>query len=148
MEETTPPEPTAAQKRQEKIQNAADTIKKRAQASTKKTAAKKTAVKKTAAPTTPPTGEAPAASSAPRSARRPVAGPGARRAAPPAEQAKTTFYSERINLTTTPAQKKMLKLAGVEDGIDTTARIRAMIALYEEDERLRKRVDKTAQHWR
>ncbi|WP_275128079.1 hypothetical protein [Streptomyces monomycini] len=42
----------------------------------------------------------------------------------------------------------MLKLAGVEDGIDTTARIRAMIALYEEDERLRRRVDKMAHHWR
>ncbi|WHM41117.1 hypothetical protein [Streptomyces sp. BPTC-684] len=121
---------------------------KKTAAPAKKTTARKSPAKKTATPAAPADAgsEAPAAAPA-RPRRTAAAGPLARRT-PPAEQEKTTFYSERINLTTTPAQKKMLKLAGVEDGIDTTARIRAMIALYEEDERLRKRIDKLAQHWR
>ena len=122
----------------------------------KKTAAKapanKTAAKapaKKAAPAARTSAPAKTAASAPPAAAEPQPAPAApRRTPPPAEQEKVTFYSARINLTTTEAQKKALKLAGVEDGIDTTARIRAMIALWEEDERLRKRIDKAAQHWR
>ncbi|MFE9484627.1 hypothetical protein ACFYNM_39365 [Streptomyces spororaveus] len=147
---------TPEQKRQEKVMAAAAAIKNRALAGQKKaapakTAAKKATTRKTAEPKTASAGSAAGTGSAApsRPARKTAAaGPPARRTAPPAEQERTTFYSARINLTTTEAQKKMLKLAAVEDGIDTTARIRAMIAAYEEDERLRKRIDKLAQHWR
>ncbi|WP_438297701.1 hypothetical protein [Streptomyces sp. HUAS TT7] len=115
----------------------------------KKVTVKKSPAKKPAAPVaaTDTGGEASAGPARPPR-KTAASGPPARRTPPPAEQEKAVFYSARINLTTTEAQKKMLKLAAVEDGIDTTARIRAMIALYEEDERLRKRIDKLAQHWR
>ncbi|WP_406346253.1 hypothetical protein [Streptomyces sp. NBC_00648] len=70
------------------------------------------------------------------------------RTAPPTEQERTAFYSARLNLTTAEAQRKTSKPAAMEDDIDNTARVRAMIALREEDERrLRKRVDKKALHW-
>ncbi|MEU2874420.1 hypothetical protein ABZ769_35380 [Streptomyces olivoreticuli] len=149
------------QRRKEKVEAAADRFLKRTtgtgtagKKTAKKTApaAKKAVTKKTAAAkktsAASPAQDAGKEPTAPRAARKTAAAPSPARTAPPAEQEKTTFYSARINLTTTPAQKKMLKLAAVEDGIDTTARIRAMIALYEEDERLRKRIDKLAQHWR
>ncbi len=80
--------------------------------------------------------------------------PAARKATPaprapmPAEQPKPAAYSSRINLTTTPEQNRALDLARVEDGIDKTARLRAMIALWQQDERLRRRIDKLAQSWR
>lgn len=69
-------------------------------------------------------------------------------AAMPPEQPKTVTYSERINLTTTPEQNRALNLARVDDGIDKTARLRAMIALWQQDERIRRRIDKLARKWR
>jgi hypothetical protein len=63
----------------------------------------------------------------------------------PAEQGRPrAFYSARISHTTTPDQKRALDLARVEDGIEATARLRAMTQLWMEDERLRARVDKLA----
>jgi len=91
---------------------------------------------------TTPTGEK-AARRAP--ARRAPARPPA---AMPPEQPKAVTYSERINLTTTPEQNRALAQARVDDGIDKTARLRAMIALWQQDERIRKRIDKLAREWR
>jgi hypothetical protein len=71
--------------------------------------------------------------------------------APPmlAEQpAPPAHYSARMQLTLTPDQARALKLAKVEDGIEGTARIRAMIALWIEDDRLRHRIDKRARSMR
>lgn len=95
------------------------------------------------APTSPPAADKP-----------PTRKTAARKAAPaprtpmPAEQPKPVTYSARINLTTTPEQNRALDLARIEDGIDKTARLRAMIALWQQDERLRRRIDKMAQSWR
>lgn len=74
--------------------------------------------------------------------------PARKPAAMPPEQPRAVTYSERINLTTTPEQNRALNLARVEDGIDKTARLRAMIALWQQDERIRKRIDKLAREWR
>ncbi|MGW4954585.1 hypothetical protein [Streptomyces parvulus] len=63
----------------------------------------------------------------------------------PAEQDKPrALYSARITFTTTEQQRRALEAAKLEDRIDKTARLRAMVALWEQDERLRKRVDKLA----
>ena len=71
------------------------------------------------------------------------------RTAMPAEQARPrAFYSARISHTTTPEQKRALDLARVEDGIEATARLRAMTQLWIEDERVRTRVDKLARGMR
>lgn len=64
------------------------------------------------------------------------------------EQTKTPTYSARIELTTTPEQNRTLEEARIKDRISKTARIRALIALYQEDERLRRRVDRLALKWR
>ncbi|MFF6984220.1 hypothetical protein ACFZAV_42660 [Streptomyces sp. NPDC008343] len=64
----------------------------------------------------------------------------------PAEQDRPrALYSARITFTTTEQQRKALEEAKITDRIDKTARLRAMVALWEQDERLRKRVDKLAQ---
>ena len=57
-------------------------------------------------------------------------------------------WDARMSLTLSKSMKRALDLARVEDGIDGTARIRAMIALWETDERLRRRVDKEARNYR
>lgn len=56
----------------------------------------------------------------------------------------TAKYTARINLTTTPEQLTDLRVASATDRIEVTARLRAMITLWETDERHRKRVDKLA----
>ena len=66
----------------------------------------------------------------------------------PAEQTRPAAYSARIHLTTTREQTRALAQARVDDGIEVTARVRAMIALWMEDERLRRRIDKLAKSWR
>jgi hypothetical protein len=67
----------------------------------------------------------------------------------PAEQPKPpAAYSARISLTTTPEMKRDLDMARVEDGVEATARIRAMISLWQDDPRLRARVDKLARNLR
>jgi hypothetical protein len=66
----------------------------------------------------------------------------------PAEQTRSAAYSSRLHITVTPGQAHALAQARVDDGIEVTARLRAMIALWEEDERLRRRIDKLARSWR
>lgn len=51
----------------------------------------------------------------------------------------------QINLTVSREMKRALALAQVDDGIETTARIRAMIALWQDDPRLAARVAKLAE---
>ena len=69
----------------------------------------------------------------------------ARRAPAPEPAKPAAAYSQRINLTVTPEQNRALGQAALDDGVDKTYRLRAMISLWQEDERLRKRVDKRAQ---
>ncbi|MFJ3481654.1 hypothetical protein [Streptomyces microflavus] len=115
---------------------------------TKKAAAKKTAPAAASPKAAQPAKKA-AAKKAPDSAPykkrgdwvTPVGAP----ATMPAEQdAPRALYSARITFTTTEQQRRALEEAKVEDRIDKTARLRAMVALWEQDERLRKRVDKLA----
>jgi hypothetical protein len=53
-------------------------------------------------------------------------------------------YPARLPLMTSTDQKRALELARVEDGITATARVRAMITLWQEDDRIRRRVDRLA----
>jgi hypothetical protein len=95
-----------------------------------------------AAPATEPAEQAP-------SRERKQAPPRDRVAAPmPAETQKTGIYSKRIPLMTTPDMHRALVQARTDDGIEATARIRAMITLWQNDERLRARVDKLAKSLR
>lgn len=66
----------------------------------------------------------------------------------PGEQPTPMAYPIRLSLTTTAEQNRALDMARVEDGVDKTARIRAMIALWQQDEKIRRRVDKAARSWR
>lgn len=61
---------------------------------------------------------------------------------------RTPAWDARMSLTLTKAQKKALDMARVDDGLEGTARIRAMIALWESDEKLRRRIDKLAREYR
>lgn len=101
--------------------------------------------------TAAPSKEKPASRSQARSAATdaPNQRPSAKKSAGMApEQTKTPTYSARIELTTTPEQNRALEEARIKDRISKTARIRALIALYQEDERLRRRVDRLALKWR
>jgi hypothetical protein len=62
----------------------------------------------------------------------------------PAAQEKPAKYSARLNATMTEKMRKELKMAGVEDGIDDTVRIRAMITVWSEHPNYRRMVDKVA----
>jgi hypothetical protein len=57
---------------------------------------------------------------------------------------KAATYDQRIPLTTDAAMKRALEQARVEDGVTATYRVRAMIELWQEDERIRARVDRKA----
>jgi hypothetical protein len=106
----------------------------------------------TAAAATAPTAE-PAGQPAPHG--RPVAvpdetappapPPSRPAAAQPAEQPK---WDARMSLTLSKPMKRDLDIARADDGIEGTARIRAMIALWQSDERLRKRIDREAKSYR
>jgi hypothetical protein len=66
----------------------------------------------------------------------------------PAEQVKPgAFYDCRLSITTTPAQVQALRAARLADGIQATARLRAMIDLWERDPKIRERIDKIARDW-
>ena len=62
----------------------------------------------------------------------------------PAEQATAKRWDARASLTLTAEMKRALDMARAIDGIPDTARIRAMISLWQDDERLRARVNKLA----
>lgn len=104
----------------------------------------------TSEPEQAPEPEAPkAAEPKPAKAARPAAPAGApkrgRQAAPmAAEQPKGQRWPARVPFTTNADQDRALKTARLEDGIQATARLRAMVALWMEDERIRARVDKLA----
>jgi hypothetical protein len=53
-------------------------------------------------------------------------------------------YNARMSLTLPEEMKQALEMARVMDKIEGTARIRAMIRLWQTDERLRRRVDRAA----
>lgn len=57
------------------------------------------------------------------------------------------FYGSRLALRTTARQVQALGAAHTRDGIRSAARIRAMIALWMDDPRLRARVDRVARDW-
>jgi hypothetical protein len=99
----------------------------------------------------PDTGPEEAATPAARAPRQPrarktaaSARPARPAAAMPAEQARPPVWDARISLTLSKEMKRDLDVARAEDGLELTARIRAMITLWQEDERLRARVDKLA----
>lgn len=62
----------------------------------------------------------------------------------PAEQDRPEKWAARISMTASPDMKRDLELARLDDGIEVTARLRAMITLWQEDPKLRARVDKLA----
>ena len=74
--------------------------------------------------------------------------------APPAahpehhDQAPPETWDARMSMTLSRAMKRDLDLARADDGIEGTARVRAMIRLWQQDERLRRRVDKLAKSLR
>jgi hypothetical protein len=81
---------------------------------------------------------------APRSTRaRPAARPSPP-GPPPAEQKRPDKWGERIPLTTDKEMKRALELARLDDGIEATTRIRAMIVLWQENDRFRSQVDRMA----
>lgn len=71
-----------------------------------------------------------------------------RRAPMPDEQPKRAAWEERIPFTTNREQSQALKQARLDDGIQATARLRAMVALWMEDDRIRARVNKLALGYR
>jgi hypothetical protein len=95
-----------------------------------------------ATPAAKPARERPAPRQRPAAAadRRPARG----RAMPAEQPRPPAVYSARISLTTTPEMKRALDIARAEDGTEATARIRAMISLWQDDPRLRARIDKLA----
>lgn len=62
----------------------------------------------------------------------------------PAEQARPEKWPARIQMTTSRQMKRDLDAARLDDGIEVTARLRAMIALWQDDPKVRARVDKLA----
>ena len=94
------------------------------------------------------TGRAPAK----RQRERTAAKPDARLSAAQAEaEAKDVAYPERLSITTTAAQIKALRMARADDGIQATARLRALIAAWMEDSaegaELRERINRAARDW-
>lgn len=98
-----------------------------------------------AAPAVPPEE---AKDTAPR-ARQPRAVSAVSAAGPmPAEQKTPKDWPVRIPLNVDEEMRRALEQARVDDRIETTARIRAMIQLWQEDERLRTRVNRRARDLR
>jgi hypothetical protein len=64
--------------------------------------------------------------------------------APREDEARSQAWDARMSLTLSKEMKRALDVARVDDGLEGTARIRAMITLWQEDARLRRRVDKLA----
>jgi hypothetical protein len=66
----------------------------------------------------------------------------------PAEQTRPQAWPARISMTASTEMKRDLELARLDDGIEVTARLRAMITLWQDDAKLRARVDKLARDLR
>jgi hypothetical protein len=101
-------------------------------------------------PPEPPAAE-PEPEPSPRPRRRTRAATGARGQAAgqmPREQVRPgAFYDARLSITTTYAQVQALRAARLTDGIQATARLRAMISLWEDDPAYRERVNRLAERW-
>lgn len=65
-----------------------------------------------------------------------------------AEQGRPDKWPARISMKASPQMKRDLELARLDDGIEMTARIRAMITLWQSDKRIRGQVDKLAKNLR
>jgi hypothetical protein len=65
-----------------------------------------------------------------------------------AEQTKPKKWPARISMTASEDMARALELARVDDGIEVTARLRAMITLWQDDPKLRARIDKLARDLR
>ena len=57
-------------------------------------------------------------------------------------------WSVRVPLNVDEEMRRALEVARMDDRIETTARVRAMIQLWQEDERLRARINKRAKDMR
>jgi outer membrane biosynthesis protein TonB len=106
------------------------------------------------APTAEPEDQAapaPAPAPAPPAPARPeptaAPAPSAPQAAP-ADSPEPETWDARMSMTLSRQMKRDLDLARTDDGIEGTARVRAMIRLWQQDERLRRRVDKLAKSLR
>jgi hypothetical protein len=66
----------------------------------------------------------------------------------PAETDGRAKYPVRVPMQTNAEQKRALEQARVDDGIQATARLRAMVALWMTDDRIKAKVDKLAPSWR
>jgi hypothetical protein len=66
----------------------------------------------------------------------------------PAEQPSPGAYGARVNLTMSPEMKRDLELARIEDRIELTSRIMAMITLWLTDPGYRAAVDELAAQMR
>lgn len=73
----------------------------------------------------------------------PVDAPAAR-TAPKVLTAASTGEAKRVGLYLHPDDFRALALARLDDGVDANARLRAMIALWRHDDRVRARVDRLA----
>jgi hypothetical protein len=62
----------------------------------------------------------------------------------PAQQDRTKTWPERIPLTVDRDMKRALEMARLDDGMEATTRIRAMIVLWQENDRFRSQVDRLA----
>lgn len=75
---------------------------------------------------------------------RPAAVPAARGQQRREPEPSAPAWDARMSLTLSKQMKRALDSARVDDGVEGTARIRAMITLWQDDERFRNRVDKLA----
>lgn len=74
-----------------------------------------------------------------------AAGEGRKAPAPmPAATPAGPNYPKRMTLPLTVEDHRALRVAHLDDGVEATARLRAMLALWQQDERLRARIDKLA----
>jgi hypothetical protein len=62
----------------------------------------------------------------------------------PTDQPKAEKWPARISMTASREMKRELEAARLDDGIEVTARLRAMITLWQDDPQLRARVDELA----
>jgi len=72
----------------------------------------------------------------------------ARHASSQHAEPKAPTWDARMSLTLSREMKRDLDIARAEDGIEGTARIRAMIDLWRNDDRLRRRIDRMAREYR
>jgi hypothetical protein len=63
---------------------------------------------------------------------------------PPAQQKAEPLYGKRIPFMTDAEQYKALATARLEDGIEATTRLRAMVKLWTDNPQFRRQVDKVA----